>query len=102
MPTPEEQARRKSLKNAAREAERDSVRQGLPLSPAQMKELFDFVNERLAESECDHSLRHTMTYLDAHQIVSDPVSAWLRDAGGYFDCEVIMNAEEKFESAFPS
>ena len=102
MPSPEETARRKAMKNAARADERDRVRQSLPLPPERMKELFDFVDEKLSAGECDNSLRYTISFLDIHQFNAEPVIQWLQDAGGYCDCEVIMNAEEKFESAFPS
>jgi len=67
-----------------------------------MKELFDFVDEGLAKSNCDHTLRHTLSFLKAHNIPSEPVLQWLQNAGGYCDCEVIMNAEDVFNFANPS
>lgn len=66
-----------------------------------MKELFDCVDERLAESSCDHTFRHTLSFLETHHINPEPVMAWLQQAGGYCDCEVIMNAEDVFDSAHP-
>ncbi len=71
------------------------------MTPAQMKALFDFVDQRLSESECDHTLRHTIAFLDSQKVSEEPVLSWLEDAGGYCDCEVIANAEEKLESILP-
>ncbi|MFI5113658.1 MAG: DUF2695 domain-containing protein [Terriglobales bacterium] len=71
------------------------------MSPIQMKALFDFVDKKLSESECDNTLRHTIVFLDAQPVEQEAVLQWLEEAGGYCDCEVIANAEEKLESILP-
>lgn len=81
MPSAEERDRRKAIKDWLRSAEIERIRRSLPLEPAQMKSLFDFVNEELGEVECDHTLRHTLTFLEHLQASSEP--------------------EERFEFAFP-
>ena len=81
-----------------RKKQRQQYAAALPLSTAQMAALFNFVDDRLQESECDNTLRHTVSFLQKHQFPQEPVLAWLRNAGGYCDCEVIFNAEEEFES----
>ena len=101
MPSHEEKLRRKAVKNALGQTEQDRIRASLPMPPAQMKALFDFVNLGLSESECDHTFRHTIAFLDQQQIQQDAVLAWLENAGGYCDCEVLFNAEEKLESILP-
>ncbi|HWZ84225.1 MAG TPA: DUF2695 domain-containing protein, partial [Terriglobales bacterium] len=97
----EEQLKRKAAKDALRQAERDRIKASLPIPLTKMKALFDFVDQRLSDSECNHTLRHTIEYLDGQQIPHEPVLSWLEDAGGYCDCEVIANAEEKLESILP-
>ena len=69
---------------------------------ATMKELFDFVDEGLAESDSEHTFRHTLRFLESHNISPEPVLQWLQHAGGYCDCEVIMNAEDVFDFANPT
>ena len=101
MPSPEEAARRKVLKQALRQTERDQIRCTLPLSPAQMRSLFDFVAEQLAEASCDGTLQKTLVFLEKQRLPVDAVIMWLRNAGGQCDCEVLANAEEKFLFAFP-
>lgn len=101
MPSPEEKARRKALKQNMRQAERDQIRSSLPLSPADLRKLFDYIDQNLSGSECDGTLRNTGTFLEQKQVTVEPVIAWLKDAGGHCDCEVLANAEEKFLFAFP-
>jgi hypothetical protein len=64
-----------------------------------MKELFSYVDSRLEVNECDHTLRFTLAFLALSKHDASPVLEWLEDAGGYCDCEVLNNAEEKFEFA---
>ena len=101
MPSREEQLKRKAAKSALRQAERERIKSSLPIPLGQMKELFNFVDRKLSESECDHTLRHTIAFLDSQQAPQEAVLSWLEDAGGYCDCEVIANAEEKLESILP-
>ena len=101
MPTPEEEERRKALKQAVRQGERDHIRSTLPIPAEQMRALFDFVDQKLSGNECDNRLTHTLIFLGDNQLPVDQVVRWLQDAGGYCDCEVLANAEEKFLFAFP-
>jgi hypothetical protein len=45
--------------------------------------------------ECDHTLRNANTFLMERGIDAEKVIPWLRDNGGYCDCEVIFNVDEK-------
>jgi hypothetical protein len=101
MPSHEEKARRKALKNATRQAERDAIRSSLPLTRDQMRNLFDFVDQQLSENECDDTLRAALLFLEQQQLPVEPVVSWLRNNGGYCDCEALANAEERFLFAFP-
>jgi hypothetical protein len=101
MPSHEEQQKRKAAKSALRQAEQERVKASLPMPLGQMKALFDFVDQKLSESECDHTLRYTIAFLDSQGAPQEAVLLWLEDAGGYCDCEVIANAEEKLESILP-
>ena len=102
MPGAEEIARRKALKQAMRQAERERIRSTLPLTPEQMRRLFDFLDEQLSAVPCDDTLQNTLAFLGKESLPIDPVIHWLENAGGYCDCEVLANAEEKSLSAFPA
>ncbi len=61
--------------------------------------LFEFVEIRLQDQDCDHSLRFTQEWLDAH-IAPDQHEAILiemEEMGGFCDCEVLMNCYEDYD-----
>lgn len=60
------------------------------------RELFDCLDERLAEEGCHDGLRMTEAFLDSHDCDTEAVLEWLKENGGGCDCEVLANAEEKF------
>jgi len=100
MVSPEEHARRRVLKNAARQTERDQIRASLPVEPGKMRELFDFVDQQISATDCDDTLKHTLEFLGQEGLPAQPVINWLEGAGGFCDCEVLANAEDKFIFAF--
>ena len=60
--------------------------------------LFELLYDELRTYGCGHSLKLTeqiLSNLDVKDVLS--VLAWLKEQGGYCDCEVMMNVEEKFE-----
>jgi hypothetical protein len=99
MPQESEKARRKEIVRSHREARRKSIRDGLPVPSELLRLLFNHVDARLEEDECDHSLRFTREFIHDQQLPEEKVLSWLREAGGYCDCEVIGNAEEILDEA---
>lgn len=97
----DEKGRRKEILHSQREEKRRQVREGLPVPAPMMKALFDYIDERLSVSECDHSLRHTNELIYINRLPKDAIVAWLEGAGGFCDCEAISNAEELLEDAVP-
>ena len=60
--------------------------------------LFELLDAELNACGCDHDLKLTkqiLSNLDIKDVLS--VLAWLEEQGGYCDCEVMMNVEQKFE-----
>ncbi len=45
----------------------------LPMPPAKMNALFDFIDQKLTDSQCDQSFRHTIASLDNQQIRQETV-----------------------------
>ena len=68
------------------------------LSIEQVEALFDFVAEKLDETECDHSCRYTQEWLDMNipENEHEKVLLEIEDMGGYCDCEVLMNCYEDY------
>ena len=61
--------------------------------------LFNVLNAELPKCGCDHSFRIVRDWCHKVGIESGPVEAWLRDNGGYCDCEALANAEQQFSEA---
>lgn len=95
-----EKARRKAIRSALRQEQRESVRNSLPIAPAQMKALFDYVDSQLSSLDCDDTLRFVREFIEAQGLPEDKTIAWLATGGGHCDCEVLDNVEEIFDDAF--
>lgn len=97
MPLKEEKDRRKLLLQQVKQEKRARGQAQLPLNNTAIRELFDYVDAKLSEVECDNKLTHTRAFLSAAGLPQDKTIQWLEKHGGYCDCEVIGNAEEAWE-----
>jgi hypothetical protein len=77
--------------------QRASARAALPLSNADLEAMFDELDDRLEEAPCDHTLRFTTGWLNSRGFATTAVVAWLRDNGGYCDCEAAANVRDHWE-----
>lgn len=76
---------------------RKEFEENLPMSRDDFKRLFDFLDEKLTDTDCDDRLTLTKSFL-LNNNIPNPVLDWLEENGGHCDCEVLMNVEELFES----
>ena len=76
-----------------------SSRAAEPLSRDAVIELFDYVEEGLAVTGCDHSFRCTEAFLVANDVIMEPVLTWLRRYGATCDCEVLEEVEQRWLSS---
>jgi hypothetical protein len=83
---------KKDLKRLVLLKEYESKWARLSLTPKQLAQLGRHLEKRLAESPCDHTLRHTETWLQAEAAkgVRETLEA-IRSRGGYCDCEALAN-----------
>lgn len=91
-------AEKKRLLNNWKNAEIEKFEATLPISREKFKELFDYLDNQLDTNACNHDLRLTIEFLNCHQIPLEPVVEFLRENGGYCDCEVLMNVTNKLEN----
>lgn len=61
----------------------------LPAKKEQFDDLFNYLENKLAAHECDHTSRFTMQYLMQKMMDFPKVSAWLSQQGGYCDCRIL-------------
>lgn len=98
MPDKNEKERRKKITNELRKKAREEFEKSLPISRDIFKDLFDFLDKELTHSGCDHSLKLTKVFFISKGIDNfEETSEWLNENGGYCDCEVLANVEEKFD-----
>ena len=98
MPDKNEKERRKQIQKELQEKAQIEFENSLPISRELFQNLFDFLDAELEENGCDDSLKITKQYLDANKIQNiEEVENWLKENGGFCDCEVLYNVEELFE-----
>ncbi|MFD1147658.1 DUF2695 domain-containing protein [Saccharothrix hoggarensis] len=98
MAVPPDDARRRQLRDEYKRAEREARAASLPLNRDQLTALVDFVDALVLAEGCDHTLRHTRTWVEAHDLDGEAIADGLAELGGYCDCEVVLNCgpEEVF------
>ncbi|TGE20456.1 DUF2695 domain-containing protein [Hymenobacter aquaticus] len=98
MPSKEDKQKRKEILAGLSAKHKAEKVANLPLPLTELKALFDYLDEQLGETDCDDTLRLTQQFLESRNIPVAPITAWLDTYGGYCDCEVLANVEEKFEN----
>ncbi|MBQ0116916.1 MAG: DUF2695 domain-containing protein, partial [Flavobacterium sp.] len=99
MPDKNEIERRKQIKKELREKAKLEFENSLPISREKFNQLFDFLDNKLGEYDCDDSLKLTFEFFKEKENETENISEienWLKENGGYCDCEVLNNVEEMF------
>jgi hypothetical protein len=97
--TDSDRSRKKELKRQFKDDERADAEGRLPLPKADLAALFERLDARLSDHDCDHTLRHTEAFLAERALNAAAVLPWLRESGGYCDCEVLANVEDEWADA---
>jgi hypothetical protein len=88
-------ARKKELIKAWEQQEQQKLITSIPMPHQDLRDLFNYLDRETAPP-CDHTLRETIAFLQQRGLDVNRIVPWLRENGGYCDCEVIYNVEEKF------
>lgn len=97
MPDKSEKERRRIVAKELRQKAKEKFEESLPLPKETFQKLFDFLDEKLSENNCDDTLKFATEFLEDNNILhSDDVIEWLKGNGGFCDCEVLNNVEEMF------
>ena len=91
--------KRKELLAAAKVKARLEAQSQFPATNEIIGEFFDMLDHELSQQTCDHSLRLSTQWLNENGINIEPFLQWLRDNGGYCDCEALGNVEEHWREA---
>ena len=92
-----DKSEKKRLQREYREKKKQAFYDSLPMSKELFSKLFDFLDEHMDDDVgCKHDLQLTSDFLNNNNIAIEPVLSFLREHGGYCDCEVLGNVEGKF------
>lgn len=92
-----DKADKKRLLKEFKRKEQENFEHSLPMSRELFHQLFDFLDEKLGDSDCNNDLRFTKEFLSNNHVHEEVVLPWLLEHGGGCDCEVLNNVEERFE-----
>jgi hypothetical protein len=95
MPTKAEKKRRQGLVQAMADKEFEKEIRRMPISKNDLKDLLDFLDRPNAPA-CDHTFKETLEFIVKKGLDRDIIIPWLNEYGGYCDCEVIYNVDEKW------
>lgn len=98
MPSKEEKRRRAKLVEAIVLEDTKKAIEKMPISFKDLAALFDHLDEVFGNEGCDHTPNITKAFLKSRNLNMDKILPWLEEHGGYCDCEVLANVEEKWES----
>lgn len=90
---------KKRLRDAVRAKERAAAREAFPLPAIELRGLFDWLDQQLGSRRCDRTLRLTRTWIDRRGHDASVIVPWLGDNGGFCDCEVLANVEQRVDDA---
>lgn len=88
---------KKKLKEHYKTLQTKNFEESLLMARELFYELFDYLNDKLETTKCNHDFSLTNKFLKAKNIENEKVLNFLKEKGAYCDCEVIFNVEEKFE-----
>lgn len=89
----------KAEKKARAKAWKETQRKDYLLAKENVQELFEYLEEQLDNSCCDHTRHYTEQWLKDNipQELIESVIAEITDMGGYCDCEVLLNCYEDYD-----
>lgn len=96
--TNQEKSEHVSLKKAFKQQENETFIASLPMKVNSFNDLFEDLDVKLSDEPCNHTLANTEAFLHQQELPVQKVILWLNEHGGYCDCEVLANVEEKFEN----
>ncbi len=65
-----------------------------------LEDLFDFIEIKLEDEPCNHSLRFSMQFMMENRLNFPRVSSWLQENGGFCDCKVLEQIVPSWRAAF--
>ena len=87
--------RKKELRKKYAQEQKGRLEESLPFDKTMFARLFDYLDKSLQSQGCDNTLKHTGIFLQNSNLPIDRSISWLQENGGFCDCEVLANIEDK-------
>lgn len=98
MPDKNETERPKQIARELKLKARQEFEKNLPMRRENFNGLFDYLDDQLTDTPCDDTHKLSITFLQSLKLDNiEEITKWLGENGGYCDCEVLANLEEKFD-----
>lgn len=95
-----DKVRRKEILNQLAEKNLAEFGKDLPVDENTFQKLFDFIDEKLSEQDCQNNFTITSKFCDREHIDKKVFFSWLNEQGAACDCE-ILNLEDSFQYLNP-
>lgn len=95
-----DKVKRKEILNQLATRNLAEFRKTLPVDENIFPKLFDFLDEKLSENDCQNDFTIASKFCDKHHIAKQVLFNWLNEQGQACDCE-ILNLEDAFEYLNP-
>ena len=89
-----ERERRKVLLRVVKSEELLRAERELPAPKSILDSLFNWLDEKLGETDCDNTLRLTLEFAHSRGLDEKRLCDWTEKYGGYCDCEVLGNVPD--------
>lgn len=86
---------KKELVKKYAKSQKDEFNNSLPFIKDLFEELFGYLDETLETYGCDDTLKYTIEFLNKNELPLENSIEWLNENGGFCDCEVLANIEDK-------
>ena len=89
-----ERERPKQLRRTVKSEELLRAEQELPASKPALEALFDWLDQKSGETDCDDTLHLTLEFAKLNGLDEQRLGVWTEKYGGYCDCEVLANVPD--------
>lgn len=84
-------------KNAWKLQQRNLAQDAFPIPDSLLESMFEAIDAKVEAVGCDHTLRFTESWIAENDQPKEAIVLWLRENGGFCDCEVLANAADHWE-----
>src|ERR1035437_1716208 len=95
-----DKVRRKEILHQLAEKDLAEFRKDLPVDEKIFPKLFDFIDEKLSEQDCQNDFTIASNFCNKQNIDKQILFGWLNEQGAACDCE-ILNLEDAFQYLNP-